>query len=154
MLLFFAAFEGYLNWLGTRVAPEVWADERQFFSRTPYQGTLGKYRFLAKVLRLPEPDSSKQPFQTAKDLLDMRNMTAHPKPEAGETSIKFKDGYFPPYYQSQLAKRVSPDAANRAKDHLGKLAEALQREAKQVYADKVPESNSFGPLLGTEITDA
>jgi hypothetical protein len=154
MFLFFAAFEGYLNWLGTRIAPEVWEDERQFFSRTPYQGTLGKYRFLAKILRLPDPDPSQGPFQTAKDLLKLRDMVAHPKPEAGERRVKFKKGKSPPHYQSELEKKVSPDAANRAKDHLKKLAEALHSEAKQADADTVWESNAFGPLLGTEITDA
>ena len=154
MFLFFAAFEGYLNWLGTRVAPEVWEEERQFFSRTPYQGTLGKYRLLAKLLRLPDPDSSQGPFRTAKDLLKLRNMVAHPKPEAGERSVKFKEGYFPPHYQSELEKKVSPDAANRARDHLKELAEALHCEAKQAYSGKIHESNAFGPQLGTEITDA
>lgn len=154
MFLYFAAFEGYLNWLGTRVAPEAWEDERQFFSRTPYQGTLGKYRFLAKILRLPDPDPSQGPFQTAKDLLKLRDMVAHPKPEAGERSVRFNEGYFPPHYQSELATKVSPDAANRARDHLKELAQALHCEAKQAYSGNVHESEAFGPILGTEITDA
>lgn len=154
MFLFFAAFEGYLNWLGTRVAPEVWEDERQFFSRTPYQGTLGKYQFLAKILRLPDPDPSQGSFQTAKDLLKLRDMVAHPKPEAGERPVKFKEGYFPPLYQSELEKKVSPDAANRARDDLKELAEALHCKAKQAYSGNVHESQAFGPILGTEITDA
>lgn len=154
MFLFFAAFEGYLNWLGTRVAKEVWEDERQFFSRTPYQGTLGKYQFLSKILRLPDPDPSRGPFQTAIDLLKLRDMVAHPKPEAGERSVKFKEGYFPPYYPGELAKKVSPDAANRARDHLKELAEALHCEAKQAYSSNIHESEAFGPILGIEITHA
>lgn len=92
MFLFFAAFEGYLNWLGTRIAPEVWKDERHFFRAAPFQGTLGKYRFLAKILHISDPDSSQGPFQTANDLLDLRNMVAHPKAEAGEKPAKFTEG--------------------------------------------------------------
>ena len=154
MFLFFAAFEGYLNWLGTRIVPEVWEDEKQFFSRTPYQGTLGKYRFLAKILHLPDPDPGQGAFQTAKDLLVLRDMVAHPKPEACEKQVKFKEGYFPPHYQSELGKKVSPGAANRARDHLKELAEALHSEAKQVYSANVHEAEAFGPILRTEITDA
>jgi len=152
MFLFFAAFEGYLNWLGTRIAPEVWVDERRFFSRSPFQGTLGKYQFLAKILHLPNP--SQVPFRTANNLLKLRNMVAHPTAEAGERLVKSKDGYFPPHYQSELEKKVSPEAASRAKDHLKQLAEELHREAKQVYSSNIHESNAFGQLLGTEITDA
>ncbi len=153
MFLFFAAFEGYLNWLGTRITPEVWKDERQFFSRVPFQGTLGKYQFLAKHLRLPTPDPSEGPFQTAKELLKLRDMVAHPKTEEGEKPVKFTEEHFPPLYQSELEKRVSPDAASRAKDHLKTLAEDLHREAKQAYSSNVKETSAFGPLLGIEITD-
>lgn len=153
MFLFFSAFEGYLNWLGTRIAQEVWEDERQFFSRTPYLGTLGKYQLLAKILCLPDPDSSQRPFQTAIDLLKLRNMVAHPKPEAGKRLVKFKNGNFPPSYHSELEKKVSPDAANRARDDLKKLAEALHCKAKRAYSGNVHESAAFGPMLGVEITD-
>ncbi|MGR8998515.1 MAG: hypothetical protein ACU88J_05645 [Gammaproteobacteria bacterium] len=153
MFLFFAAFEGYLNWLGTRIAPEIWQVERQFFSRSPFQGTLGKYRFLAKILCLPNPDPSQGSFQTAKDLLELRDMVAHPKAEAGKRLVKIKEGYFSAHYQSKLEKKVSPVAASRAKEHLKELAEGLHREAKQTYSCNIHESNAFGPILETEITD-
>ena len=122
MFLFFAAFEGYLNWLGTRIAAEVWKDERQFFSRDPYQGTLGKYRFLAKILQLPAPNPAQGTFKTATDLLKLRDMVAHPKPEAGERLVKVKEGYFPQHYQSELEKKVSPNAAKCAKNDLKKIS--------------------------------
>lgn len=152
MFLFFAAFEGYLNWLGNRIAPEVWENERQFFSRNPFQGTLGKYRFLAKALGLSDPDPAQGPFQTAKELLDLRNMLAHPKAEVGERRVKCKDGHFPPHYQSELGKKVSPDAASRAQDHLKKLADNLHHHAKQAYPSNVFESNAFDSMLALDIT--
>lgn len=154
MFLFFAAFEGYLNWLGTRIAPEVWKEEREFFSRSPFKGTLGKYRFLATILRLPDPDPSQGPFQTATDLLKLRDMVAHPKSEAGERSVKCRKGDFPQHYQSELEKKVSADAATRARDHLKELADALHCEANEAYSGNIHESEAFGVILGTEITDA
>lgn len=153
MFLFFAAFEGYLNWLGSRVAPEVWKDERQFFSRSPFQGTLGKYRFLATIIHISNPDPSQGPFQTANDLLELRNMVAHPKTEAGEKQVKFAEGYFPPLHESELGKKVSPEKALRAKNHLKELADELHREAKLAYPSNVHESDAFGSFLGATITD-
>lgn len=153
MFLFFAAFEGYLNWLGTRIAPEVWKDERQFFSRSPFQGTLGKYLFLAKILHMSNHDPSQGPFQTATDLLELRNMVAHPKAEAGEKLVKFTEGCFPPLYESKLGKKVSPKKALRAKNNLKELVDGLHREAKLIYASNVHESDAFGSFLGGAITD-
>jgi len=152
MLLYFFAFEGYLNWLGNRVAPEVWQEEREFFSRPPYQGGLGKYRFLAKVVRLPAPDASQGPFQTAKDLLKLRDMAVHPKAEAGDRLVKFADGHFPMDYRGRLAEKVSPKKAGRARDHLAELAEDLHREAKASYPELVWEDEAFGRSLGSCIT--
>ena len=80
-------------------------------------------------------------------------MVAHPKAEAGERLVKFTEGHFPPRYQSELEKKVSPDAASRAKNHLEKLAEELHREAEQIYSSNVHELSAFGLLTGTEITD-
>jgi hypothetical protein len=109
---------------------------------------------LNKNLRLPNPDPSKGPFQTAKEILKLRNMVAHPKPEAGERSVKLKEGQFPPRYQGELEREVSPDAAKRTRNHLKELAEELHSEARQAYSSTVHESNAFGPLLGSDITDA
>jgi hypothetical protein len=152
MFLFFAAFEGYLNWLGNRIAPETWKDEKRFFSRSPFQGTLGKYKYLAKILELPIPDKSQGPFKTAHGLLKLRNMVAHPKPEEGEKQVKVPEGDFPPLYQCELEKEVSPEAACLAEKHLKILADELHCKAKQTYSDIVHESSAFGSLLGMEIT--
>ena len=73
MLMMYFAFEGYLNWLGHLIAPEVWESEKNFFNKAPYQGTLGKYLFLSKVLVMEPLDKSKGPFQTVKDLQQLRD---------------------------------------------------------------------------------
>jgi len=152
MLLYFFAFEGYLNWLGNRIAPEVWEEERKFFSCPPYQGSLGKYRFLAKILCLPSPDASSGAFQTAKELLKLRDMAVHLKAEAGDRLVKFAEGHFPPHYGGRLAEKVSPRKASRARDHLSELAEGLHRGANLAYPELVWENQAFGLSLACGIT--
>lgn len=140
MLLYFFAFEGYLNWLGNRIAPEVWKEEKKFFSHPPYIGSLGKYCFLAKIVRLPTPDASQGPFQTAKEVLKLRHMAVHPKAEAGERLVKVADD-LPPI--GKLAEKVSPEKAVRAREHLFKLAEDLHRNAKSAYPELDLEAQAF-----------
>lgn len=154
MLLSFFAFEGYLNWLGSKIAYDVWNEEKQFFSREPFIGTLGKYRFLAMLLRLPSPNAASSFFQTATLLSELRDSAVHPKPEFGSRIVKFSGNHYPPHYQGSLEKAVSPELAVRAKEHLEALAEELHREACAAYPGVINSTNAFGPLYGYEITDA
>lgn len=154
MLMSFLAFEGYLNWLGVHIAPDVWNDEQQFFSREPFKGTMGKYRFLAKLLRLPSPDASKGPFQTAKELLRVRDLAVHPRAESGARDVRFDAEHHPLHYQSTLEKAVSPDNAIRAKEHVEFLAEELHREARLAYSADVTCNKAFDSIIGFSVADA
>ena len=46
MLLAYLTYEAYINFLGDRFASETWRDEKEFFSKKPYQGLEGKLKFL------------------------------------------------------------------------------------------------------------
>jgi hypothetical protein len=38
MLLAYLTFESYVNFLGDRLAPEIWKSEKDFFNKPPYKG--------------------------------------------------------------------------------------------------------------------
>jgi hypothetical protein len=44
MVFGFHTVEAYLNFVGERLAPEIWDDERNYFRREPYRGWDGKLR--------------------------------------------------------------------------------------------------------------
>jgi hypothetical protein len=44
MVFGFQTVEAYLNFVGERLAPEIWDDERNYFRREPYRGWDGKLR--------------------------------------------------------------------------------------------------------------
>ncbi len=44
MLMAYLTYEAYLNFLGTRVTPSDWENEREFFRKAPYKGTEGKLK--------------------------------------------------------------------------------------------------------------
>ena len=125
MLMMYFAFEGYLNWLGNLIAPEVWHNEKEFFNRPPYQATLGKYLYLSKILVLQAPNKSEGLFQTAKELQQLRDKVVHPRSESGKRSVKFAEGKFPRNYQSWLSTKVSAKKRDRAEKDIEALGNMI-----------------------------
>ncbi len=74
------AFEAYLNTALRAVAPDVWKDERRFFTSGKYRGTLGKFHYLAELAGL-RVEKSRRPFQTVKRLSEARDFLGHAKVE-------------------------------------------------------------------------
>ena len=153
MLMMYFSFEGYLNWLGHLIAPEVWKIEKDFFNKPPYQGTLGKYLFLSKVLILESPDNSKAPFQTVKDLQQLRDRAVHPRAEHGNKNVKYSEGKFPTHYRSWPSTKVSAKKRDNAEKNIQLLVSELHQAAKIHYPDIVDTSEPFGGMLGFSITD-
>ena len=133
MLMMYFAFEGYLNWLGSLVAPEIWCEEKEFFNKSPYQGTLGKYLFLSKILVLPAPTQSKRPFQTVKELQQLRDKAVHPRTESGKRNVKFVEGKFPPNYRSWLSTKVSAQKKDRQKKDVEALANKIPHLQLRIF---------------------
>lgn len=90
MLLAFAALEAYLNYIGPELCPAEWADEKAFFSKGDYRGTLGKLAFLMNHCALPI-DRGRKPWQLLKDLNRRRDKLVHPRSEAWDREVAFKD---------------------------------------------------------------
>jgi hypothetical protein len=81
-LFLYFAFEAFLNYLGNIVVPEVWDDERTFFSRGPggYRGTLGKLDYLMDHLHIPR-NRRTRPYRTIVALDRGRDALTHPRAE-------------------------------------------------------------------------
>jgi hypothetical protein len=72
------ALEGFLNDLGERIAPREWSEEREFFSKGEFRGTLGKLAYLASLCDL-KLDVSRRPYQSLKQLEGIRHEMVHPR---------------------------------------------------------------------------
>ena len=71
MVFAFHAFEAYLNFLGIRLAPDLWNDERNFFRKEPYRGFEGKVRKISELCQLVEPERQARPYSTIWNLKDL-----------------------------------------------------------------------------------
>ena len=153
MLMVYFAFEAYCSHLISLIAPEVWENEIEFFSRLPYQGTLGKHFFLSRTLVLPKPDISRRPFQTAKELQKLRDLAVHGKPERGSRIINVKPGQQPCPYKSKLEKASSKVKAKRAFDDIDKMMAELYEGARLHYGDMFQSDHHIGIIQAYSITD-
>jgi len=153
MVMQFFAFEAYLNYIGVLIADDVWAREREFFSREPFQGTLGKYVFLAKLLLLPKPNFSRGNGQVLKLLNEIRDTAAHGRLHAGSRSVNVKPGYPVIYTPSELERKTTKKYAERGLNIVECVANELQQEAIKLYPEKNIVGAAFDHLIGFEITD-
>lgn len=81
----FHTVEAYMNFIGERIAPEIWQHERNYFKNEPYRGWDGKLRKVLELVNLNyQPDRA--PMSTVVRLRTLRDLIAHGKSEtiAGE----------------------------------------------------------------------
>lgn len=76
----FHTIEAYINFIGERIAPEIWADERNNFREEPYRGWDGKLRKILELVSLSF-DYDSRPMTTIVKLRFIRDLIAHGKTE-------------------------------------------------------------------------
>jgi hypothetical protein len=77
MVFAFDTLEGYLNYVGGRLAPKLWKNERRDKSIRSFSGKATK---VFELCGLQEPDKTTRPYKTIWDLQELRDKIAHPKP--------------------------------------------------------------------------
>jgi hypothetical protein len=137
MVFAFHTVEAYLNYVGERLAPDIWTDERNFFRRKPYRGWDGKLRKvmeLAGVVLKPED----RPLKTILELKELRNLIAHGKPEklTGEVIHPHDTDALPPI--STLRQMVIP------KEKLKTMLPDVEQFLNQVHALAAPKVTDIG----------
>jgi hypothetical protein len=78
--------EAHLNYVGERIAPDIWRDERNYFRNEPYRGALGKMHKVMDLVGLPW-EANTRPLKTVLELKDIRDLIAHSKPERLQSTV-------------------------------------------------------------------
>lgn len=146
------AVEAHTNYLLEAVCPTEYENERIFFSKGKYTGTLGKLCFLAKRLDVDLLRGSR-PFQTLKELFKWRDLMVHSRIERQEDEIECTDLNQVALPESQRVNAYKTPWASRAFEDSQKLCSSLQNAA---YSDKkvtgVLSPEAFSGFLGTRGT--
>jgi hypothetical protein len=107
MVFAFHTIEAYLNFVGERLAPDIWQDEQNFFRNEPYRGFNGKLRKVLELVELPWSKHAPRPLKTVLELKYLRDIIAHAKPEKFLDPITHPDGTEPPPIVPELDQLVT-----------------------------------------------
>lgn len=120
------AMEGYANYLGDKVAPEIWKDERTRFPG----GLTDKFEALHEICALPAIERGNRPWQTIRGLKELRDSIAHPRIRVACKKTEFVADKEPPLFaKSWLDSVVSKTMAVRAIEDAHAIADRLHNAA-------------------------
>lgn len=107
MTFAFHTVEAYMNFLGSRLAPEIWEDEENSFRKEPYRGWKGKLRKVMELVGLPWLEAER-PLKTILELKELRDRIAHGKPEKLAREILHPQDTEAPLLASELRSMFTP----------------------------------------------
>ena len=127
MVFAFHAMEAYLNYVGLRLAPDIWQNEREHFRASGFKGKLREVMERAGLNWEP----GKRPLQTVLGLEKLRNAIAHGKPEKRAGTVTHSSDAAPPYPAFSLRTMFTPKAKMpKAVHDVEQLANEIQKAAK------------------------
>jgi hypothetical protein len=118
------AFEAFLNAALREVARDVWLDEKSFFSKGEYRGTLGKYAYLAAISS-HVVDKSCRPYQTVRELSDARDFLVHARTEEFDVIVPAEKLEEMKPHPSALDRYASAEFVGRAVADVEALSDSL-----------------------------
>lgn len=131
MVFAFQCIEGYLNFVGEKVAPDLWANERVTFKDT---GLTGKLAAICERCGLSRLEKGKRPFATVAELRKLRDRVAHPKIQRFRKTIEFMESKSPPLLaKPYLATLVSHKKAIRAGHDIKLIADEIHAAALAAF---------------------
>lgn len=127
MVFSYHALEGYLNFVGAKIAPDLWKDEKTEFSDT---GITGKLTAICNRCGIDVLEKSRRPYSTMLALKKLRDSMAHPKTQKTNHRKEFVEGKTLPLFRpSYLAQLVSHQKAMRARDDVRSIAARIHSVA-------------------------
>ncbi len=106
------AFEAFVNFCGSILLPEQWANEREEFRG---QGVDGKLAAIAKQLPMFEFCKGHEPYQSINRLLAFRDFVAHGKVHASTYETQWRDDGRHFRWEHRWDSYLSPDAVAKAR---------------------------------------
>jgi hypothetical protein len=147
----FLAFEGFINFVGDEIAPEIWKTERNFFSGPEFRGIVGKIEYLFTLFPNVELKKGEEPYQTFRRVKETRDNLAHNR-VLNYTEISPAEEWS---FRTKWEDFDRPEKIRPALQRLKEFAELIRVEAvkllKEDYALSHLHFDAFeGPLGGSE----
>ena len=143
MIFAFLTLEGYLNFVGQRLAPEDWKNERVHFAKSGFEGKL------LKILELTglTPDRQKRPFTTVYELKALRDRIVHAKTETFQRTLNHGTHRAPSLHRVPLDTIVNEKRSKIAAEDVKKFIEEIHAAAKKKFHDPWFGNKPFGGIM-------
>jgi hypothetical protein len=127
MVFAFHTLEGYLNYLGEKIAPDLWRDEREQFADSGFKGKLSS---ICERCALESPDFGTRPYGTLLELKKLRNAMAHPRTRKTSSKKEYDERKSPPmFHPTYLEQFVTHNKALRAHDDVKSIVTQIHAAA-------------------------
>jgi hypothetical protein len=147
LILLYFAFEGYMNYLLETAFPNIWNQERTFFSKSPYNGALGKLRYLREQLGIVSKKRDR-PNHTVKRLTRLRHSIVHPRLEKQEKQVAFSDPRRLKDLESKLLCEANEKFLATAFEDVEQICDKLQAEALRQCKREIYGPKAFVGIIG------
>ncbi len=135
MVFAFHAMEAHLNYVGQRLAPDVWAKEKEHFRDSGFRGRLRDVMERAGLPWTP----GKRPLQTVLQLKKLRDAIAHGRPEEKTGELEHGEDTPAPYPAFTLRSMFTPrNKMERAVQDVELLANDIQKHARAKLKTRDP----------------
>jgi hypothetical protein len=115
MVFAFHTLEAYLNFVGERLAPELWDNERTEKSIRSFPG---KMRKVLEICNIADPDRNGRPYSTVWKLKNLRDMVSHGKIEKFREIVDYTADGTLQRYETPLDQILTPENARVAHDDI------------------------------------
>ena len=145
MTMAYFCYEAFLNHLLHYIAPDVWANEKEYFSKPPYKGTEGKLKKVCEISGIDFPNKGDTQYQQIRLLKELRDFVAHGKTEQYSSIVEANSGHEITEVQSKLFELVTKKNAERAIPLLREFIITTNKKVKEkTYCDHL----ALHPLQG------
>jgi hypothetical protein len=146
MVFAYHALEGYLNFVGEKIAPDLWKEEKEQLSDT---GIAGKLRAICERCEISIPEKGKRPYSTVIEVKKLRDAMAHPKIYKTTQKTEYAEGKTRPLFRrNYLVSLVDHKKAIRARDDVKRIGDRIHSAAVSRFPTAGLGSDAFEGIVG------
>lgn len=135
VLMAYLTYEAYLNFVGARLDPKAWRNEKQFFSKNEYYGIEGKLKRIVELCGDFRVDKSRRPYQTIRELGKFRSSIVHAKVYKYDEPIEHHVDHEPNCWPRSAFSYVNIDTTRRVMADVEEFIEYLHSKIRPFVND-------------------
>ena len=148
MLMAYLAYEAYLNFVGDRLDPQAWSDEKAYFNTNEYRGTEGKLKRIIEKCPNLIVNKGVRPFQTIYKLYEFRDSLVHAKVMKYTDYQEHSNDEEPDFWPKSSYDFVTQEQAGIVLNDVEEFIEFLHKNIKENVNDNWFGDKALRGIIG------